>query len=140
MIADGGQDTIVLHTNDGSIGYRINKLQTIVNVPGTVNHENVLKIYKVSQTSIDGVIDFSDNTLLGMAFDSGSASSVNYPDDSVIIFDSEIFNQDIYITQSDVSGNSAVLNYYIELEQFALDLSESTVATLKDIRNVTTPT
>jgi len=139
LIADGAQDTIVLHTNDGSIGYRIKKLQTIGNVPGTVNHENVLKIYKVSQTSIDGVIDFSDNTLLGMAFFSGGAASINYPDDSVIIFDSEIFNQDIYITQNDVSGNAAVLNYYIELEQVKLDLSESTVATLKDIRNVTDP-
>jgi len=27
------------------------------------------------------------------------------------------------------------MNYYLELEQIKLDLSESTVATLKDIRN-----
>ena len=32
------------------------------------------------------------------------------------------------------AGTSGV-NYYIELEQIKLDIGESTVATLKDIRN-----
>ena len=45
------------------------------------------------------------------------------------------FNQDIYVTHTDVLGAGAC-NYYIELEQFKLDLSENTVATLKDIRNI----
>jgi len=35
LIADGETDTIVLHTNDGSIGYRIVKFQVIQEQPGT---------------------------------------------------------------------------------------------------------
>jgi len=54
----------------------------------------------------------------------------------VVIFDNEVFNQDIYITYTDNGGGSNEdINYYIELEQIKLDLSENTVATLKDIRN-----
>jgi hypothetical protein len=45
------------------------------------------------------------------------------------------FNQDIFITLGSQSGASC--NYYIELEQVKLDLNENTVATLKDIRNIT---
>jgi len=52
-----------------------------------------------------------------------------------IIFDKEIFNQDIYITHTEAAGSALACNYYIELEQVKLDLSENTVATLKDIRN-----
>jgi len=54
-----------------------------------------------------------------------------------MIFDQEIFNQDIYIGTKDTQGNA--MNYYIELEQVKLDLSQSTVATLKDIRNLEYP-
>jgi len=53
-----------------------------------------------------------------------------------IIFDSEIFNQDIYVTYADSQGSTGEMNYYIELEQVNLDLNENTVATLKDIRNL----
>ena len=52
---------------------------------------------------------------------------------SVIIFDKEIFNQDIYVTCASTDGP---INYYIELEQMRLDINENTVATLKDIRNL----
>ena len=45
------------------------------------------------------------------------------------------YNQDIYVTAVDTESSSAT-NYYIELETVKLDLSESTVASLKDIRNV----
>ena len=44
----------------------------------------------------------------------------------------------MYITHSEVNG-SAACNYYIELEQVKLDLGQNTVATLKDIRNITLP-
>ena len=53
----------------------------------------------------------------------------------VVIFDNEIFNQDIYITHTD-NKNAESINYYIELEQIKLDLNQNTVATLKDIRNI----
>ena len=48
------------------------------------------------------------------------------------------FNQDIYVTVSSLVGNPYVI-YYLELEQVKLDLSENTVATLKDIRNLEQP-
>jgi len=134
LMADQTQDTIVLHTNDGSTGYRIVKFETIGATPGASNQESVTKIYKVSQTAIDGTIDFSDNTLLGAAVTTTSVDQEDFPLNNAIIFDGEIFNQDIYVTHFDVkTGESA--NYYIELEQVKLSLDESTAATLKDIRN-----
>ena len=138
LITDGEQDTVILHSNDGSIGYRVKKLQVIPEDPAGTSGEITLKIYKVSQTTVTDKIDFSDQTLLGCAYYSGNANP-NYPHDSVIIFDSEIFNQDIYITQKD-TNDQAKVNYYMELEQIKLDLNENTVATQKDIRNVTSPT
>ena len=137
-IADGAQDTVHLHTSDGSIGYRIIKFQGIGAEPGTTSMDSTMKIYKIKQTTIDNAVDFSDQTLLGVCFINDNAQrqlDVN----SAVIFDGEIFNQDIYITHED-TGASEPCNYYIELEQVKLDLSENTVATLKDIRNVTTPT
>jgi len=65
---------------------------------------------------------------------SGKADQTAYPEDVVVTFDREIFNQDIYVSHVEVAG-AATVNYYLELEQVKLDLSESTIATLKDIRN-----
>ena len=137
LMADGAQETITLHTNDGSIGYRIVKLQVMQNVPGTITQESVVKIYKIAQTSVDGTVDFSDNTLLGTGILIAS-DNANYQFNNDVIFDQEIFNQDIYITHADISTGEAC-NYYLELEQVKLNLGENTVATLKDIRNVTAP-
>jgi len=133
LIADGGQDTIVLHTNDGSMGYRIKKFQNINNNPGALQIEGVMKIYKISQGTIDGVVNFSDQTLLAVNY-TVDHDSTAYASSETIIFDKEVFNQDIYITFKDISTGQ-LMNYYIELEQVKLDLNESTVATLKDIRN-----
>jgi len=139
LIANGGKDTITLHTNNGSTGYRITKFVLMPNTPGTGGtQESVVKIYKIEQTGVaTGTIDFSDNTLLGAATWIGNknpAVSAPGPYDSVI-FDNEVFNQDIYITHIDTDSGEAV-NYYIELEQIKLNLDENTVATLKDIRNI----
>jgi len=133
LLADETQDTIVLHTIDGSIGYRVVKFQIINKTPGVAAVKGIVKIYKISQTTPDAVIDFSDNTMLAAAYYEDN-DSVTYVHGKTIIFDTEIFNQDIYVTYSDKQG-SEPMNYYIELEQVKLDLSENTVATLKDIRN-----
>ena len=133
LMTDETQDTIVLHTNDGSVGYKVVKFQIINNTPGVGAVKGIVKIYKISQTTPDAVIDFSDNTLLAAAYYEDN-DSVTYVHGKTIIFDREIFNQDIYVTYSDKQG-SEPMNYYIELEQVKLDLSENTVATLKDIRN-----
>jgi hypothetical protein len=134
LIADGNQDTISLHTNTGSVGYKIKKLQVLSQSPTTKAPEAILKVYSVEQTSVDATVDFSDQTLLGVAFLKHGSTNTTY-DTEIIIFDNTTFNQDIYITSIDASDNSA-MNYYLELEQFALDLNENTVATLKDIRNI----
>ena len=136
LMVTGAQDTIALHTNDGSTGYRIVKFELMNNVNGTQIYENTVKIYKVEQSTVDAIVDFSENTMLAAAFTSGG-SSTNYPEDLSVIFDNEIFNQDIYVTNSDTSASGASVNYYIELEQIKLDLNQNTTATLKDIRNET---
>jgi len=140
LIADGAIDTIVLHTNDGSIGYRVIKFQLFPHRIGAANAESVVKIFKTPQTGVPtSTVDFSEQTLLAAAAIGNSTSSNIYPPGLTVIFDGEIFNQDIYVThQEEQSGNESV-NYYIELEQINLDLNENTVATLKDIRNSTTP-
>ena len=134
LLADGGQDTIVLHTNRGEIGYRIVKFQLMPNNPDVGGSESIVKVYKIEQTVVDGVVDFSDNTLIAAAFQKTQEDSANTEAGIVTIFDNEIFNQDIYVTAVDVRG-SLLTNYYIELEQIKLDLAESTTATLRDIRN-----
>jgi len=134
LIADGAQDTIVLHTPDGSTGYRIVKFRLLANDAGITAQESTVKIYKVEQTAITSPVDFSDNTLLAAGFWSNHNLSHTNSEDIHVIFDNEIFNQDIYVTHVETVATTAV-NYYIELEQMPLDLNENTVATLKDIRN-----
>jgi len=145
LLKNGTQDTVVLHTNTGSTGYRIKKFQVMSHTPGDSNdQEHIVMIWKVQRTDAEladnttSRPDFSNNVLLGVGIvvnDIGS--SLNY--DEVVIFDNEIFNQDIYITLRDVAGGAQSCNYYLELEQIKLDLGENTVATLKDIRNITAP-
>ena len=134
LIEDDTQETIVLHTNDGKTGYRIVKFDLIPNEPGGLDGEHVVQIWKVSQTTNSNKIDLSDNTLLGAGYCSNDTSGDAYPTRQTILFDQEIFNQDIFVTHK-IRNGSGSMNYYIELEQIKLDLNESTVATLKDIRN-----
>jgi hypothetical protein len=136
LIASGEQDIINLHTNDGRTGYRIVKFEMLTPKPGTTDYEHIIKIWKVSQTTIDEEIDFSDQTLLGAGFTEGAAATNFIGNPLTVIFDGEIFNQDIYITQYDAKSSLAC-NYYIELEQMSIDLNEATVATLQNIREHT---
>jgi len=141
MILDGNQDTVVLHTNDGSTGYRILKFQLFPQRPGTADVESTVMVWKVSQDTISTTtanVDFSDNTLLAAAYMAEGSGADQGPLMDVVIFDNEIFNQDIYVTYTSTrsSGVDDSVNYYLELEQIKLDLNENTVATLKDIRNL----
>jgi len=97
LIQDGAQDTIVLHTTDGSTGYRIVKLAVM---PFNLNSsgEAAIKIYKTPQTTVTFDFDFSDQRLLAAAYYTVNASADAYPEDHHVIFDQEIFNQDIYVT------------------------------------------
>ncbi len=135
-IADGAQDTIVLHTRDGSVGYKIVRftlMSTDYGVAGGDSHTSVIKVYKIKQTTSDEFVDFSDNTLLAAAtYERNTAIGGQV---QAVFFDNEIVNQDIYLTHKDTQAGQEC-NYYLELEQIKLDLNENTVATLKDIRNL----
>jgi len=132
LLADGGQDRIRLSTIKGKVGYRIIKFSIISKAPGTVSQENVVKIYKQEQSSIDGIVDFTDSDLLAVSYSSESASA-NYPGYKTIIFDRQIFNQDVYVTHDDVDSNGPS-NYYLELEVIPLDDAGAEYTTLKDMR------
>jgi hypothetical protein len=142
LLVDGGQDTIVLHTNDGSTGYRIVKFDIFPNLPGSTDYESTVQIWKTDQTlagatipTATATVDFSNQELIAASHNSGSDSYLYADVPNFVIFDNEVFNQDIYVTHTNTEGAHAV-NYYIELEQMKLDLNENTVATLKDIRNL----
>ena len=132
LVAHGGTEHIRLSTNDGLTGYEIKKLEIITKEPAVVKTESIVKIFSVEPSASNGVLNFNDPTLLGMAYvamaDDGYNSSP-----LITIFDHVKVNQDIYITAVDIK-NSTDTNYYLELEQIKLDLNEATVATLKDMR------
>ena len=134
LLEDGGQDTILLSTKKGEKGYRIVKFQLFPQNPGEANAESTMKIYKNEQSGVDQFVDFSDNRILGVATIGNSTAGNVYPPILSVVFDQEIFNQDIYITHMETSGNQSC-NYYLELEVIMLNETEATVATLKDIRN-----
>jgi len=145
LIADGAQDTIVLHTSTGSTGYRIVKLELMTNQPhvGSTRREHIIMVWKVEKSgaeladSTTAYPDFSNNQLLGVGLATNDVGAEAYGAGlwQSTIFDNDVFNQDIYVTHREEGGSTIPCNYYIELEQVKLDLSESTVATLKDIRN-----
>ena len=152
LIVDEAQDTIPLRSNDGTIGYKIVKFEIMTNVPHTAgtDTEHIVMVWKTKRSAAQldpadaqGVMttqpDFSNNQLLGVALSINDVTGSGHGFYENIIFDNEIFNQDIYVTQRDEGGSSLACNYYLELEQFPLNLNENTVATLKDIRNLEYP-
>jgi len=133
LLADGGQDELLLTTKKGEIGYRITKFQIMNKEFGASSTEHTVQIFKVSTTP-SAVVDFSDNRLLGAATIANSTNATVGVTDTIVIFDQEIFNQDIFITHIE-NANAEPVNYYLELEVIKLDESQAMVATLKDIRN-----
>ena len=137
ILADGTQQRVRLSTKKGKIGYRIIKFQIMPYDPTVDNLEVVQKIYKVKQVSQDAKIDFSDGNLLAAAYiENHDGVSTSFADfTNAVIFDREIFNQDIYITSDAGSGSaSSGVNYYLELEMETLSDNAAAVSTLRDIR------
>jgi hypothetical protein len=133
LLLDNQQEKIRLSTKKGKIGYRIIKFQIIGIDPATSGQESTVKIFKIKQTSVTGAMDFSDGNLLAAAFLSGHDVTPNYPEDVAVIFDQEVFNQDIYITHFEANADIAC-NYYLELEVMNLSDNQAAVSTLRDIR------
>ena len=139
-ISKGEFDTIILHTNTGSTGYKIKKFELMSGTPHASDQEAVVKIYSIDNAEVQTptlTVDFNDNTLLAAGLLTNETDSKYYPPSTSIVFDNIAFNQDIYVAYTDTHG-SGTINYYIELEQVKLDINENTVATLKDIRNSNT--
>jgi len=132
LLADGGQEKIRLTTTDGQTGYRIVKFQIIPKQPFNATQESVAKIYKMEQDVPDGAVDFSDRDLLGVAIFK-QHDTVNYMAYDSVIFDNEIFNQDIYITNYD-AATGEFINYYIELEQIKLTVNQAELLIVKSLR------
>ena len=133
LLADGEQETIRLSTNNGMTGYKIKKFKAITNNPGGGNAEHVLKVWTREQSTIDNLVDFDNSELLAVGLATNAATGYSTFYNERIVFDNITFNQDIFITHFENHSTEAC-NYYLELEQVKLDLSEATVATLKDMR------
>ena len=134
----GTQERLHLSTNDGLMGYRINRFQIISSQPGATDYEYVAKIYTTDQTgSISATVDMSDTDLIGVVYYKGKLSANEPATTDTIIFDKETINQDIYITIQDAAGGTVQANFYIELEKFTLNLNEATYHTIKNIRSST---
>jgi len=135
LLADGGQERIKLQTSTGKVGYRIVKFELMGHKPGDGSegsYECIAKVTKTSITTPDGTVDFTDTDLLavGLCF---SNTSPHYNEEVYTIFDNEIFNQDIFISQIDIDSTRSV-NYYLELEVIPLGSDEAAIATVKAIR------
>ena len=119
------QDTIHLSGGDSSTCYRIHKLELI----STSEHADigaVVKIYQNYQNIVTEVIDFKEDALLGAAIyrqDTGN----NYPLSTVVTFDNEVFNQDIFITYKDNETSSSQINYLLVLEEIKVKDAELAV-------------
>ena len=132
LLEDGGQDHIRLQTIKGKVGYRIVKFQIIQQEPGQQSVESTVKIYTQKQSTINNNIAFTDSSLLAAAIWHKQENSAYALIDHVI-FDREIFNQDIFLTHQE-TDNAYACNYYLELEVIRLTDSDAEFTTLKDIR------
>jgi hypothetical protein len=132
FIPDGGEQVIRLSTKNGKVGYKIHDLDIIGVDPTATTQESVVKVFKVTQPSVTTTIDFADGNLLAVAYrETYAAATSNEP--ATIIFDEEVFNQDIFITHED-SNNAGGCNYMLKLELMSLTDNAAAVSTLRDIR------
>jgi hypothetical protein len=132
----GLEDRISLATIKGKVGYKITKFQLISTAPGTNDYEYVGKITKVKDTNIGPTINFTDGDLLAVVYRKANPNADRMAVANTVIFDTEKFNQDIFVNITDASSGTLPCNYYIELETMELSDLEATQLTLKSIRTV----
>ena len=134
ILADGEQNKIRLSTKKGKIGYKIIKFQCIPETVASGSNEGLIVISKVPGTGTPPTtLDLSDGNVLGAILwlrDQGTVAITS----KTIIFDQEVFNQDIFVNYEDAQGSSGRMNYYIELETFIQTDNQAAVSTLRDIR------
>ena len=137
LLTDGGQDKIRLTTTDGRVGYRIVKFQIMPKQPGNVAQESVVQIWTKQLATVptsSQTINFTDSDLLAAGIGMyGGLSGNTVPFLETIIFDKQVFNQDIYITHTD-NESTQDINYYIELEQIKLSSAQAELLIVKSLR------
>ena len=133
QLGEDEEDRIRLGTIKGKVGYRIIKFQVCLAEPGTTDAMQVFKIFKKSQSSFTATIDLTNSDLLAVAYIEDGVGNADNMAPVHLIFDQEIFNQDIFISHKNVAGTEKG-NYYIELEVIRLTDSDAEFTTLKDIR------
>jgi len=138
LLTDDDQIKIRLKTKTGMTGYRIKKFQVMpFDIDGSSSHECSVCIWKVKQATVSNDVDFTQGSLLASAYYvrslNPSAPYVALISEQSVVFDNEVFNQDIFVSyQSGQSGQK--INYYIELEQLKLSDTEQAMAILKSMR------
>jgi len=136
-LPDGLKEKIHISTKNGKTGYKITKFQIIGDEPGTDDCELLSKVYsKDPGSTLNAEVNFTEPDLLAIAFFKDRNDTTYQSGNTHIIFDNEVFNQDIYISGKDVTGNANSTNYYIELERVALSESQATQLTLKSLRSI----
>jgi hypothetical protein len=133
----GEQEKIKLSTPNGKRGYKVTKFEVIPSTPGVTSAEQICKLYTKKQTTITSSVDFTESDLVGVAYyaNVNTASSLT-SNHETIVFDNEVFNQDVYVTAEDALSGSLPLNYYIEMETVKLSDIQSTQLTLKNLRAI----
>jgi hypothetical protein len=131
LLLDVGVDRIRLSTKKGKVGYRIKKFEIIAWKPGQLDYEATVTVNKVDFTPMNA-IDLSDGNVLAVGYWSADNRLIYPQNQTMVIFEHEIFNQDIFVGNNDLQGGS--MNYYLELETFPMSDNAAAVSTLRDIR------
>jgi len=132
LLTDGDQIRIPLHHAGKGMGFKIKTLQVMPNdIDGSSNHECSVQIWKQKQLSLATDIDFNNSALIGAAYYvrslNPSAPYVALMSEQTVVFDNEVFNQDIFVVYKTGQGGQ-LINYYLELEEVKMtDAHEAVV-------------
>jgi len=132
LLTDGDQIRIPLHHAGKGTGFRIKTFQLMPNdIDASTSHECSVQIWKQKQSSLTAAIDFSNSALIGAAYYvrslDPSAPYVGRDTSETVVFDNEVFNQDIFIVYKTGQGGQKI-NYYLELEEIKMtDAHEAVV-------------
>lgn len=121
-------ERIYLSDPTTNIGYKIKKISILPERPLTDSNEALVKLHSKIPSAVNSSVDFDDSTLLAVAMYSNKDDSTYYPDDMVIIIDTErVINQDMYLSYDNPATSGRVINYMIELEEVKMSGSEQAV-------------
>jgi len=133
MLTHDTEDRLRLSTIKGKVGYQIVKFELMQSTLTASDQVSFVKIVKSPYTRTTS-IDFTDSDILAVGILRTGNLLTEGSLDNPIVFDNEVFNQDIYINLKNLDGTLSV-NYYLELEVIPLDDSGAEYTTLKDMRS-----